>query len=483
MSSVKKNFAYSSILTIAGYLFPLITFPYVTRVLGVEGIGKYNFAAGVIQYFTAFAMLGINTVGIRAIAKVKDDIIERSKTFSSLLVLNLSTTILSIIILLGLVAFIPSFKEHDNLLYIGISQLLAGSLVVEWLFKGLEDFKYITVRAIIVRSLYVVAVLLFVKTQDDYSLYFLLTSLTVVTNAIINLLYSRKFIRFSLKELDIKKYLSQFLILGVYQILTAMYVSFNTIYLGTKCGDIEVGYYATATKLYGLIMSFFTAFTGVMLPRMSALVAEGDNQGFMRMTNKSIDVLLLFSIPIIIVSEIFAPVIISIIAGPGYENSILSFRIVMPLMFVIGYEQIIIIQMLSPLQKDKAILINSFMGASVALILNILLVPHLGSVGSSIVWCCCELTVLISAQLFVSKYIGYNFPFRRVFYSLLGALPVLGVCLVTKIYIPNSFFSLLMGGVEAFFLCGMFELYVTKNEVAITVYNDLKRVVCRKKCQ
>ena len=480
MSSIKKNFAYSSILTIAVYLFPLITFPYVTRVLGVEGIGKYNYAVSAIQYFSTFAMLGINTVGIRAIAKTKDDLNERSRVFSSLLILNLSTTLLAIFVLLVLIHFVPSFEEHSELLYIGIGQLLATSLVVEWLFKGLEDFRYITIRAILVRVIYVAAVLLFVNKPEDYTLYFLLSCLTVVVNAVINLIYSRKFVKFSFKHLEIKQYFGQFVILGIYQILTAMYVSFNVIFLGAKCGDIEVGYYSTATKLYGLLMSFFSAFTGVMLPRMSSLLAEGRKDDFLKMTNKSLDILLLFALPIIVLSEVYAPEIIRIIAGPGYENAVVPFRIVMPLMLVIGYEQVVIIQMLSPLQKDKAILTNSCLGAIVALALNFALVPRMGSVGSAIVWCSCELTVLVSAQYFIHKYIGYLFPWKSLFRSLIITIPAILICTLCCSILNNNYLAMVISAVLVAVLFVLSEIIVFKNEVALSLYHDLKKIVYKK---
>lgn len=483
MSSVKKNFAYSSILTISGYLFPLITFPYVTRVLGAEGIGKYNFAISVIQYFSTFAMLGIGTVGIREIATVKNDSEKRSHVFSSLLILNLISTLFAAFVLIVLIQLIPSFVEHEKLLYIGVGQLFATTLVVEWFFKGIEDFKYVTIRSIIVRVFYVASVLLFVKDPEDYVIYFFLTTLTVVVNAVINLIYARKFIHFSFRNLKIKEYIGQFVILGIYQILTAMYVSFNVIFLGSKCGDVEVGYYSAATKLCGLIMALFTAFTGVMLPRMCSLLAEGKKEVFLNMTNKSIDVLLMFSLPIIVISEVYAPQIIRIIAGEGYENAILPFRIVMPLMFVIGYEQIIIIQMLSPLHKDKAVFINSCLGACVALLLNFLIVPKMGSVGSAIVWCCCELTVLVSAQFFLERYIGYRFPGRRVFKSSILIIPSLLICFLLNFLIPNTYIAMIIGAILVVLFYVVIELFVIKNEVASFFYSEIKKQVCKRKFQ
>lgn len=465
MSTVKKNFAWSTLLTFAGYLFPLITFPYVTRVLGVEGIGQYQFAYSTIEYFSIIAMLGIGTVGIREIAKVKGNRHEMSRVLCSLLSLNLITTLLAACVLLVLTFIIPSFIAHSKLLYIGIARLFCGSLLIEWLFKGIEDFKFITIRSLAIRFVFVFSVFIFVRDEDDYVIYFLLTSLTVAVNAIVNILYSRKFVDYSFRGIDVRPYVKPFIVLGLYQILTAMYTSFNVMYLGSKCGDIEVGYYSTATKLYILIMSVFTAFTGVMLPRMSSYVAEGKTEDFNGMISKSIDFLLLFSIPMIVISEAFAPQIIRLIAGPGYEGAILPMRLVMPLMLIIGYEQIIIMQMLMPLGKDRAILINSIIGASVGILLNFTIVPSLASIGSAIVWIGSEVAVLISAQCFVTKYTGKAFPFKKVVLSVLIYLPILFICYIIQGFSNNWLLSLAVGVVLVGVYSFVIEYYLIKNEL------------------
>ena len=231
MPSVKKNFAWSSILTITGYIFPLLTFPYVTRILGVEGIGANQFAESTVSYFSIFAMLGMGTVGIREIAKAKGNRQELSKVFCSLLYLNLVTTIFAILALLACTLIIPSFADHSNMLYIGTAKILCTTLTVEWFFKGLEDFRYITVRAIIIRIIYVLSVFVFVRGQEDYVTYFVLSTLAVVVNAVVNLIYARRFVSLTIRDLNIRRFLRPFFVLGIYLILTQMYGSFNVLKL------------------------------------------------------------------------------------------------------------------------------------------------------------------------------------------------------------------------------------------------------------
>lgn len=473
MPSVKKNFAWSTILTVAGYLFPIITFPYVTRVLGVENIGAYNFSGSVVSYFSIFAMMGIAVVGVREVAKVKDNKEDLSRVFNSLLVLNLLTTFVAAVVLIVLINIVPSFKSHNSLLYIGVAQLFCGSLLIEWLFKGLEDFQFITVRAIAIRCLYVILIFVFVRESEDYFIYFVLTAAVTVVNALVNILYSRRYVSFSLSNIIISPYVKSFFVLGIYTVLTNMYGSFNVVFLGDRCGDVEVGYYTTATKLYGLIMSVFTSFTTVMMPRMSSLLSEGKEEEFKIMTAKSIDFLLLFCVPVIVFSVVFAPQIIRLIAGPGYEGAILPMRIVMPLMLVIGYEQIIVIQMLMPLGKDNAILLNSIIGAVIALLLNFTVVPLLASVGSAIVWFCCEFAVAIAAQFFVTKYTRYTIPIKKILKSVFAYIPAIFVCSLINSSVDNWILSMIIG----MFFIGLYsifvEVFVIKNPL---LHNNLSLV-------
>lgn len=481
--SIKKNVAYSSILTISNYLFPFLVYPYISRVLGVTNIGICNFIDSIINYFILFSMMGINTIGIREIAKCRLDKMELSGTFYSLLTLNFISTIVALIVLVFSTEFVPELQQHKQTVYIGILKLLFNCFLVEWFYKGLENFNFITKRTIIVRTIYVVLVFIFVRKSTDYNIYYFLTTFTIVINSIINIVYSRNFVTTpSLRYITLTPYLRPFFILGIYALLTSMYTSLNVAFLGFVAGEEEVGYYSTSVKLYTLLISFFTAFTGVMMPRMSSLVSEGNIKEFRKLTEKSIDVLLAFVMPIIVLTLAFTPQIIWIISGPGYENAISSMRIIVPLLLIIGYEQIIIIQILVPLKKDKAVLINSFLGATVGLALNILLVPYLQSIGSAIVWLSSEIVVLCSAQFFVKKYISLNFPFYKVFKELIVSLPILFLCFNIPEFHLNSFVMLLCGGTIILVYYIIVDLYITKNVfVRSLVFNTLSQLKTKDK--
>lgn len=404
--SVRRNFIYNLILTFSSYLFPLLTYPYVSRVLGVIGIGTCNFVDSIIDYFILFSGLGIGSYGVREIARYKDNKKKCDEIFSNLFLIHFTMTILLVVVLCICTFVIPYFTSYKDFICIGVVKLIFNLFLIEWFYQGIQHFKYITIRSIIVRSIYVISVFLFVKDNDDVLVYYALTTLTIVLNAFFNWNYSRKFVKFNFVYMNLKLYIMPVLTFGYYRILTSMYTTFNTIFLGFTLGNAEVGYFSTATKLYYIILSVFTAFTTVMVPHISLLLQKKDYQEMQLILNKTIMTLLILAIPIIIVCELLAPWIINIIAGNGYEGAILPFRIVIFLLLIIGMEQVVIQQFLMASNTNKVILKVSTLGAIVGISLNFVFTPRLGAVGSSIAWGCSELAVLIVGVMFMKKYMG-----------------------------------------------------------------------------
>ena len=478
MPSIKKNFAYSSILTTANYIFPFLTYPYVSRVLGVANIGLCNFVDSIVNYFILFSMMGIGIVGIREIAKCQGDKKRLDETFSSLFVINtLSTTIVLIVLCISIFT-VPKLWEYRELMVFGILKLVFNYLNIEWLYKGLEDFRYITVRSILVRFIYVVSVFVFVHDRGDYIIYYALLCGTTIINGIINILYARRFVTLTFKSLSIKPHVKPFLVLGIYMFLTSMYSSFNVAYLGFVSGEVQVGYYTTATKLYAILLALFTAFTGVLMPRMSSLVSEGRMDEFMKLQEKAVGVLLAFSLPVVALSMILSPQIISLIAGAGYEGAIMPMRIVMPLVFIIGYGQILIIQVLMPLKEDKIILRNSIIGACVGLMMNVLLVGTMQSIGSALVWVTSESVVLVSAQLFLTRRYHILFPMRKVLVSLVCHAPLCVLVYYVSLWIDGSYAVLAMSTVIATLYCVVLQVFLLKDETCIGLYKKTM-MLCR----
>ena len=419
-------------------------------------------------------MLGIHLLGVREIAKNKENKILLNNTFSNLFILNFLTTLITLIVFVIAIFTVPKLYEHKELLFLGVVKLVFYLLQVEWLFKGLEDFKYITTRAIFIKIAFVISVFLFVKNAEDYWIYYLLFVLVIVLSALFNIGYSLRFVKLQITQLNFGNYLKPFFILGFRAILTSMYTTFNIVYLAFATSTTEVGYYTTATKLYEVFLALFTAFSGVMIPRMSALVAENKMDEFKRLTNKSYDLLFSFAFPAIIIAIVFAPQIVLIVCGPGYEGAITPLRLIMPLVLIIGYEQILILQVLLPLKKDNAIFINSIFGAVTGVLLNIILVKTYKSSGSAIVWIASELVVLISGQYFVYKYLNYNFPYRKFFMYIIYSIPAVFFSLVLFKFSPiKGFLLVLLASLFVFIYFGFVLIYGVKSELALEYKHKL----------
>ncbi len=450
--SIKKNFAYKSVLTLSTYLINFITFPYVARVLGVERIGLVNFVDNTVNYFLLFATMGVGLLGVREIAAVKEDKKRRDQVYSSVLALNLLFTLVSLGIYLLCVVTIPKLCQYDELFYIGTAKILFTVFLVEWFFTGVENFRYITLRSILIKVLYIISVFLFVRDTSDYRLYFILTVGVVVLNALINQLYIREFVRVRWNNIQLFKYLKQNVTLGIYTLMTSMYLTFNVMYLGLVSNNTEVGYYTTAFKLYSVVLGFFTAFTNVMLPRMSSLLANGEKDRFQELVNRSFSVMSTCCIPLILCSMIMAPQIVYILSGPGYEGAILPMRIIMPAAFAVGVAQVLAIQVLMPMKKkDKVLLVASIIGAVVSLLINLLVVPYIESVGSAVVLLCSEAVVTGAYLWYVLSHKLTLISVKTIGKSVLYSLPSVVVCWGCGRWIENEFV-----GVGCAFLLSLF---------------------------
>lgn len=477
MASIKKNFAYNLILTFCGYLFPLVTFPYVSRVLGVQNIGICDFADSIINYFVLFSMLGVASFGVREIARVRDSFVRRSYVFSNLIAINLATTFLAIVVLVVCTYTIPKLTEYKPFLLVGIAKIIFNMFLIEWFYQGMQDFKYITIRSLAVRFIYVILVFVFVHDQDDALVYFFLTVPTGFMNAGINWVYSRRFVKFYFKKLNLKSFVIPVFAFGYYRILTSMYTTFNTVFLGFSTNDVEVGYFTTATKLYFIIMSVFSALTSVMIPRVCEYLHEGKIEKLQWISDETLTLVWSCSLPIIFFCQFCAPDVIWLLSGSGYEGAINPFRIVIFLLMVIGTEQIIIQQFLMASTKNKPILVVSSVGAVVGVLFNIFLTPCLGAIGSAIAWGTSEVSVLLVGLRLVKRDIGINVGIHKLTCVLLWSLLYLVPLYIVHTMHLNLILNICLSLAGTLLVFGLINLLLNKNQQMLMmlqgIYNKI----------
>ncbi len=449
MSRLTVNYFYNAALTVSSYAINLILFPYVARVLGVDGLGQTGFVSDCVHYFVIFAVLGIATVGTREIAACGDNMEKRSAVFSSLTSLLMITTGIVLTVYLLSCFFLPRFCQNQELFLIGTAMLLSQSFVIEWFFQGIENFRYITIRALAIKLLYVVAVFLFVKSKGDVVMYFALTALMLLSNTVVNLWCSRRYVRFSFRLASIGKFLKPVLLVGAYAVMVSMYTSFTAIFLGFVADDAEQGAYQAAKKLLYLILGAFTAFTAVMFPRISSLLAEEKHDEYNNKIAHSFELVFAVAIPIVIYVEVFAVDIIRILSGPEFGSAVLPLRIVMPVLLLSAMAQIWIMQVLFPMRKDWVVLTGSVIGAICAICLCLLLIRPYGAVGTAIALLLSEVLANSFGLVYALSKGLLRFPLSLFARSLLYCLPYLVLCLAVYFACPVLWLRLVL----SLFLC------------------------------
>jgi len=471
---IKSNIIYNSVLTLSQYVIGLITFPYVSRVLGVSNIGVVSFVDNTINYFVLFSTLGISIIGTREIAKYRNNAEKLNSVFSSLVALFMTYTSIVLLAYIIAVTYITKLSIHKELFYIGTAKLIFSVFLIEWFYRGIENFKYITLRNIALKLIYVCSLFIFVKTKDDYVVYFVLTTGVVVINAVINILYAQNFVKFSFKIITLLPYFKQSLFLGSYFVLTSMYSTFNVMYLGLVSDTKQVGLYWTALTLYSIILGFFSAFTGVMLPSMSSLLAQGNDTKFKQMIDKSFNIISTICFPLIFVSIMLAPQIINILSGPEYSGAVIPMQIIMLLILVVGVAQILAAQVLMPLRKDKLILTASIIGASVGILLNLILVRTFGSTGTAIVLLISETSVTSYYIYVVSKNKIFNFPWRIFAHNLLYSIPYVFVCYSSAQLFDRPIFILMVAGFVSLAYFVLINIYILKNAELLGILHSIR---------
>lgn len=459
-TNIKHNLAYSAILTLSTYLVPLIVFPYISRVLGVGGIGQIDTVDNIIDYCILFSMMGLTTLGVREIAKNKDNPQSLSQTFTDLFVLNLYSTIIIAIIFCIIVWTTPKLYAYGILIPIGISKLIANLFWIEWFYSGLENFRYITLRSLILRAAFIICVFLFVKSHEDANIYYMLFAGITIGNAICNWYHKQSFIHWNIRKANIKRYLAPFFLLGAFAMLSAVYTKLSLPLLSFLTNDQEAGNYATATRVYQVIIALISTLTIVMIPRMSALVKEGQFDKVREYSNLSFQLLFLFSFPIMYFMIIYAPDIIRIFAGSGFDGAITPMRIIMTQLIIIGAEKIIVLQLLIPLRKDRTIVMAGIIAVFIWCILSAALVPILHSIGTSIVWIAAELTVLIIANRETNRTLNICFPLKQFILSCIYSIPYIVIGLSVLYFIQQPIMRLFISIV--IFIC-----YATLLEIKV----------------
>lgn len=418
MVNLKKNFLYNALLTVSNYIFPLLTFPYITRVLGAEGFGIANFAFSFVENAILFCNLGITTIGVKTIASCKKNKEDLSKVFSTLVTIHMCLTLLISLVYLSIVLCSNNLQEQKDLLLLGTSRVLLNVFLVEWLYQGLQDFGYITKRSLAVKFIYVISIFVFVRSKQDYNIYFSLTLFQFLIIYAVNWIHSKKIVSFKLTLNGCKPYIKPILTWGITNIVLSLYTTFNVTYLGLICGNESVGYYVTAVKLYAIFLSVLSAYNTVLIPYLNEINAQGNESRLKYMISLSFELVSFVSFPLMIFCIVMAPEIIEIIAGAGFERSIIPFQIIVIQVILVGYAQITEGQILLTFNKNKEVLIATIFSASFSVVILFLCAKRYAEIASALAVAIPHILECVLLFIFAKRALDFRFPVKTTFYSI-----------------------------------------------------------------
>ena len=402
--SLKVNFIMNAILTMSSFIFPLITFPYVSRILMPSGVGKVNFATSVINYFSMIAQLGIPTYGIRACARVRDDHEKLTRTAHELLFINIIMSIISYLGLFIALLVVPRLQS-DRTLYIIVSfTIILTTIGMEWLYKALEQYTYITVRSLIFKAISVVAMLLLIHSKSDYVLYGAISIFAASASNIFNFINVHRYIGLRpVGNYNIKQHLKPVLVFFSMSVATTIYTNLDTVMLGFMKNDAEVGYYTAAVKIKNILVSVVTSLGTVLLPRASYYIQKGEIDQFKFLSKKALNFVCLLATPLVIYFILYAKQGILLLSGNQYMPAVMPMQLIMFTVLFIGMSNITGIQILVPLGYERIVLYSEIAGALTDLVINFLLIPELASSGAAIGTLVAEAVVLLVQYFSVRK--------------------------------------------------------------------------------
>ncbi len=406
IKSISTNYFLYNFRTIIDILIPLIIFPYITRILGPENLGKVSFAESIMGYFLIFSQLGIPAFGVREIARVRDDVNERSRVFWELSLFLLITTLISIIAYFILILYTPKFNLNLLLYLVILPNLFFTNFNYEWFYTGIEDQVFITVRYIIVKVLQCLLIFTLIKDSNQYVLYAAILVGMNSISALFNIFHIHKFIiRVPFIHLKFNRHLKY--IFAIFA--SAVGIQINRVLditmIGVMMDDASVSLYVVANRIVMIIRSLILGIVFAVNPRVENVFKSGETNLYKKFINYSLHYMLLLSIPATAAILVMAPEIIFVIAGNQYFGSILAMRLLSPIMIIVGISNIIVSLILYPHRDEDKYTIVVAISSVANFIFNFLMIPIIGYYGAIIGTVIAEFLAFCLSTYFAKRYL------------------------------------------------------------------------------
>lgn len=472
--SITLNAVLNGVRNVLNIFFPLITFPYASRVLGVNNLGKYNFAMSIVSYFSMLAMLGINTYAVREGTQYRDDKKAFSKFASDVLTINLIATLISYILLFICIAAVGKIRAVKVLVLILGVQIIFTTFGVEWVYSVYEDYAYITVRSIVFKIISIVCLFVFVRTKNDTVPYAIVAVVATAGSNVLNIINARKYFsyKFSLK-IDYKKHLVPIMTMFASTVAIQIYVSSDTTMLGFLKDAHTVGIYSVSSKIYSSIKNVLAAVLIVAIPRLTFYTKKNMIKDFQNVVQKVIDTISVLLLPSVFALLIFSRTIVYIVGGRHYVQSQSSFIILVFALLFCMYGWIYNECIMIPVGEEKLVMKISIISAIANIVLNFILIPEFSENAAAFTTVVSELIMLVVFKWKSKEYCIAKIVNKNNLKTLIASLCIAAICLICDLKISNMYISFIAAVIIcpiAYFLILIF----LKNEIVVGYTKKLK---------
>jgi O-antigen/teichoic acid export membrane protein len=384
------------ILQAANFLFPLITYPYVTRVLGSQGLGRIGFANSIANYFSAIAAFGITSYAVRTCARVRNERKQLGQSAGELLLANAFTTVIAIILFALTVLMVPNFRSQWPFMLIFGIGFASDFIGMIWLYTALENFTYITIRTLAIKCLSLCLIFLFVKSKSDLIIYAVITVFSVILANIVNFVYAKRQVPIQMHlSVNFMKHYSYTKWFFVQSVALTLFTNMDVTMMGFVSSEAQIGNYEVAIKIKVLLSTLVSSLGNVFLPRLSKNYKDKDMDAYWHTVNKSLCYNSFFSLPIIGFVLISADEIIMLFCGKDYIYAAMILKIIIICILFIGITTVTGIQVLLSMEKEKYLFASIVIGCVVNFVLNLLIIPKYHGAGAAFTTTCAEVVVFI----------------------------------------------------------------------------------------
>lgn len=472
MNKYIKNYILSVGSTVMGLLFPIITFPYVSRVLGPDKLGIVNFAQSYGYYFVHLASFGINSYAIREVSKVRDDKVKVTKISNEIFNLNLFFSLLSVAIYFIGILCVPKFRANFIVFTIYSIVILSNFLTLDWLLQSFDDYLFSTIRSLIVRTLSLIAVFFFIKKEDDYVLYILISSIAEMGSRLSNLLYSRKkYVKLviNIKYLNFKVHIKQMFTLFTFRLVNGISANLDKIMIGFYLAYVNVGLYSAGVKFVLMLAPIVETVGIVLFPKIN-ISANADEAEYLRTLKVNYDMILLLGMPMAVGMFLVSPRLTLLFAGDEYFASIAVSRIMSIIILLCPIGDMLGSKTLLVYQKDKELLICSSIVAISNIVLNLIFIPVWGIQGAAVASVISYVVAVVARLYFTKKIVAFKFFTKDMMRYFAYTMPfIIGYVLFReKIDTSNIW---MFGFVAICILVYLLELILTKDYLFQMVIN------------